>query len=799
MISLKINGQNLEVREGTTVLQAAAEMGVVIPTLCYHKDLSPFGGCRLCVVKIEGARLPMTACNLPVSPGLVVETDTPEVIHYRKAVLRMLLSRYYDAAYKSFDGTLDIEQDSELAHWARFYEIDMRAVMAKKPFVAVDSDPNPYVWVDMNKCIQCTRCVRACAEIQGRFVWSQSFRGYQARIVAGADSTMLASRCESCGACVVYCPTGALDNKMSVNKGRADRLVRTVCNYCGIGCTLDLNVQDDVNGSRVIRVTSNTDRHVDSVNGLHLCVKGRYGYEFIHHPQRHRRPKVRQYLLEGNGAGSGVSSEAKLPGGNGSQRPAKRGKFVEVDWDTALTLAARGLQRVRDQNGANAVGVLASGRLLNEENYLLNKLARQALGTDNLDVCAHVYNASEVEGLVETLGLPAMTNSLEDIGKKANSLLVIGSNLTEQHPVFGAQVRQAVLRRKVKLVAASPDFYNIDEYAALSLYHQPNSEAVLVNGISALILKKGWQDGAEMDKYPELADQARAAVEKLTPEAASLVCGVSVEAMEQAAQTLAQNSPAAVIWSTSLGDRESRKECVQALVYLQLILGNLDKPGGGLNPLRSQNNGQGASDMGCLPGWLPSYQRLLDAGARTKLSHAWGAPLPETQGMNAWEMLAAAGEGKLKALYLVGEDIVNTSADGARVRRSLEELDFLVLQEIATSETTRYADILLPGVSFAEKTGTFTSSERRIQLVRQAIQPLGDARPDWQITADLAKRILMESAPLAAKAPYSVWEYEGTEQVMEEISALAPIYDGVSHAILAHGKKLFSNSLLTIA
>lgn len=799
MISLKINGQNLEVREGTTVLQAAAEMGVVIPTLCYHKDLSPFGGCRLCVVKIEGARLPMTACNLPVSPGLVVETDTPEVIHYRKAVLRMLLSRYYDAAYKSFDGKLDIEQDSELAHWARYYEIDMRSVMAKKPFMAVDSDPNPYVWVDMNKCIQCTRCVRACAEIQGRFVWSQSFRGYRARIVAGADSTMLASRCESCGACVVYCPTGALDNKMSVNKGRADRLVRTVCSYCGIGCTLDLNVQDDVNGSRVIRVTSNTDRHVDSVNGLHLCVKGRYGYEFIHHPQRHRRPKVRQYLLEGNEAGSRISSEVKLPGGNGSQRPAKRGKFIEVDWDTALTLAARGLQRVRDQNGANAVGVLASGRLLNEENYLLNKLARQALGTDNLDVSAHVYNASEVEGLVETLGLPAMTNSLEDIVKGANSLLVIGSNLTEQHPVFGAQVRQAVLRRKVKLVAASPDFYNIDEYAALSLYHQPNSEAALVNGISALILQKGWQDGAEMDKYPELADQSRAAVEKLTPEAASLTCGVSVEAMQQAAQILAQNAPAAVIWSTSLGDRECRKECVQALVYLQLILGNLDKPGGGLNPLRSQNNGQGASDMGCLPGWLPGNQRLLDAGARTKLSHAWGAPLPETQGMNAWEMLAAASEGKLKALYLVGEDIVNTSADGARVRRSLEELDFLVLQEIATSETTRYADILLPGVSFAEKTGTFTSTERRIQLVRQAIQPLGEARPDWQITADLAKRILMESAPLAAKAPYSAWEYEGTEQVMEEIAALAPIYGGVSHAILAHGKKLFSNSLLTIA
>ena len=298
MISISINDQTYEVPEGYTVLQAAELIGITIPTLCYHKDLSPFGGCRLCVVQVRGARLPMTSCNLPVSPALEIRTDSEQVIRYRRAVLRMLLSNYYDAGYKRSNGKFDLDRDNELARWARVYDVDMNMYLAKTPHEPVDSDPNPFVWVDMNKCIQCTRCVRACAEIQGRFVWSQSYRGYKARIVAGADSTMLASRCESCGACVAYCPTGALDNKMSVTAGRPDRLVRSICTYCGVGCQLDLNVKDDVPGGRVIRVTSIHDTALPSPNGLHLCVKGRYGYEFIHSPNRHTRPRVRQYLLD---------------------------------------------------------------------------------------------------------------------------------------------------------------------------------------------------------------------------------------------------------------------------------------------------------------------------------------------------------------------------------------------------------------------------------------------------------------------------------------------------------------------
>jgi predicted molibdopterin-dependent oxidoreductase YjgC len=755
MISLTINDQPLEVKEGTTLLQAAASIGIHIPTLCYHKDLTPFGGCRMCVVEVKGARLPMTSCNLPASPGLRVLTDSPTVIRYRRAILRMLLSNYYDAGYKRVNGKFGLDEDNELIRFAREYDVDIPSAMAKHPRFPVDSDPNPFVWVDRNKCIQCNRCVRACAEVQGRFVWSQSYRGYQARIAAGDDSTMLSSRCESCGACVVYCPTGALDNKMSVTAGRADRFVRTTCTYCGVGCQIDLNVKDDVPGGRVIRVTSNAEANGGSVNGLHLCIKGRYGYEFIQHPCRHNQPRVREYLL------------------NGTPRPKGRGKFVDVDWDTALAIAARGLKKAHNEHGGESIGVLASGRGLNEENYLLNKLARQALDTNNIDVASNLYFHNEVDGLLESLGLPAMSNSLDDIAANARAFFIIGSNLTEAHPVFGARIRQAILKRKLKMVVASPDFINLDEYAALSLRHNPNTEAALVNGLMNIILEKGWQDAASLKKYPNGFKEAKALIDQYTPQRVADMTGLTVDQLYAAAEILASNHPTAVLWSTGL----SNPEQVRTLANLQLLLGNLGQPGGGVNPLRAQNNGQGARDMGCAPGFLPGYQPVSETKARRKFEQAWGRALQNQAGMNASEMVA-----NVRALYIVGEDILNTSAEATEIRKSLEVCEFVVLQEMAASETTRYADVILPSVSFAEKTGTFTSTERRVQMVQQAIKPIGEARPDWQIITDLANRLLNDAA--------ASWNYASTAQIMDEIAELTPIYAGVSHDRLGRGERL---------
>ncbi len=757
MVSISINDQIYEVPDHYTVLQAAESVGITIPTLCYHKDLSPFGGCRLCVVQVRGARIPMTSCNLPVSPALEIRTDSEPVIQYRRAILRMLLSNFYDAGYKRINGKFDIDQDSDLARWARFYNVDVRSHMAKKPSEPIDSDPNPFVWVDMNKCIQCTRCVRACAEIQGRFVWSQSYRGYKARIVAGADSTMLASRCESCGACVAYCPTGALDNKMSVNAGRADRLVHTTCTYCSVGCQLDLNVKDDTPGGRIIRVTSTLDSASTSFNGLHLCVKGRYGYEFIHHPQRLRRPRVRQYLLENK------------------PRPPERGPWVEVDWDTALEIAAKGLH----QAGA-AVGIVASGRYTNEENYLLNKLARQLLGVNNIDLASHLYNASVVDGLLEASGLASMSQTFADVADHAASLFVIGSNLTEQHPVFGARIRQAILRRKLKMIVASPDFINIAEYAALPLYHRPNTETALLNGLMHLILKNGWQDRAAVDQYSQNFDQFQSIIEKFTPEWVAETTGLTVESLYRAAEILAQNRPAAILWSVGLTSPAFARANVQSLVNLQLLLGNLASPGGGLTPLRSQNNSQGASDVGAHPAMLPGYQPVADEAARAKFAVAWGAQIPSTPGLTAPEIFAAARQGQIKAIYILGEDLINTSPQAALVRESLAACDFVILQEITPSSTARYADVHLPGVSFAEKTGSFTSAERRIQRVHQAIQPIGDARPDWQIITGLAHRLLEMNQRAVQPAAYSTWDYPAPEHILAEICALSPIYAGIS-------------------
>jgi len=747
MINLKINDTVLEVKEGTTILNAAASAGIFIPTLCYHKDLSPFGGCRFCVVDVEGARLPMTACNTPVVPEARILTDSPKVINYRRAILRMLLTNYYDAGYKRVNGRLGIDEDNELFRFAKEYGVNIASAMAKRPRYPVDSDPNPFVLVDRNKCIQCNRCVRACAEVQGRFVWSQSYRGYQARIVAGDDSTMLASRCESCGACVAYCPTGALDNKMSITADRADRLVQTTCTYCGIGCQLDLNMKD----GKIIRVTSNADASGGSVNGLHLCIKGRYGYEFIHHPRRHSKPRVREYLLKGE------------------PRPAAgRGKFVDVDWDTALDLVARKFKQISDEDGAKT-GVLASGRLLNEESYLLGKLARQGLGTNNIDIASNLYFQDETDGLLDSLGLPAMTNSLDDIAANAQAFFVIGSNLTEAHPVFGARIRQAILKRKLKTVVASPDFINIEEYAALSLRHKPGTEAALVNGLMNIILEKGWQDKDALKKYPDGFKEAKAIIDGYTPKRVADLTGVPADQLYAAAEILSSHHPAAVLWGIGI----SNPQATHALANLQLLLGNLGQAGGGVNPLRAQNNTQGASDMGCTPDFLPGYQPVSDANARGKFEQAWGGAIKDKAGMGAPKMV-----GNVRALYIIGEDILNTSPEAADIRKNLEACEFVVLQEMAFSETTRYADVILPGVSFAEKTGTFTSTERRVQMVRQAIEPIGAARPDWRIIAGLGSRL------------GSGWDYASSAQIMDEIAALTPIYAGITHERLVSGERL---------
>lgn len=370
-ITLTINDQQLTTETGKTVLEVAAEQGIVIPTLCYHRDLSPVGSCRLCVVEVEGWRGLTTACTLQAADGMMVRTESPDITNARRTVLSLLLGNYYDAGYTDQD-----REETEFEYWLRQYDVTLPQAFVHEPRYKVDSDPNPFVWVDLNKCILCTRCVRACAEVQGRFVWGVGYRGHDAKIIAGADTTMLEALCESCGACAAYCPSGALDHRMSVDLGHPYKVVTTTCTYCGVGCQFDLHIKDN----RILRVASNPDA---PVNGMHLCVKGRYGYDFVHHPERLTMPLVRKYLLDEWEQGEAIYKR------EGYRRP-ERDEWIEVDWDTALDIAAEKLAFTRDTYGADSIGILTSAKCLNEENYLMNKFSRQVIGTNSIDHCARL-------------------------------------------------------------------------------------------------------------------------------------------------------------------------------------------------------------------------------------------------------------------------------------------------------------------------------------------------------------------------------------------------------------------------
>ena len=775
MARLTINGQTISAREGQTVLEAALDAGIKIPTLCWHPDLSIDGSCRLCVVEVDGLHSLPAACSLPVSDGMIVRTDTPALIESRRFVLEMLLRRYVDSGYAARD-----RDETEFEHWVRHYDVRLPEGVTPMARDLVNSDPNPFVWVDWNKCILCTRCVRACAEIQGRFVWSVGYRGDEAKIVAGLDTTMLEGRCESCSACVAYCPTGALDDKPSVGLGKPDKIVSTTCGYCGVGCVFDLNVRNN----RIIRVSSNPKA---PVNGMQLCVKGRYGYDYVHHPERLTKPLVRRYLLSGQpkheASGAGL-------------------EWVEVNWDTALGLVAEKIAAVKRESGPDAIGLLASAKCTNEENYLMQKLARQVVGTHNIDHCARLCHSSTVAGLAMAFGSGAMSNSMDDVAEQARAMLIIGSNTTEQHPVFGTRIRQAVLRRGTKVVVADPRKIDITEFAALHIRQRPGTDVALLNGIMQIVLENGWHDQKFINERCEDFAPFRKTIEEYRPGRVSAITGVSAEELHQAAEILALNKPMAAIWAMGITQHTSGVLNVLSLANLQMLLGNMGVPGGGVNPLRGQNNVQGACDMGALPNVFPGYQPVTDPNTVSKFTSAWalktadpvsykqaGLEVSDKPGLTVTEMVEAFGEGKLRVMVVLGEDLAMTEPDINHARKSLAAGEFLVLQEIFPSETSAFADVLLPGVSFAEKTGTFTNTERRVQMVRQAINPAEEARPDWSITAELAHRVLEVEGRDPAGA-HASWNYVDTAQIMEEIAALTPSYAGVSHARLESGKSL---------
>ena len=776
MPRIQIDERPCDFAEGQTVLDVASAAGVRIPTLCHHPDLSGGGSCRICLVEVEGAEHLVPACQHVASEGQRFLTRSPQVVAARQMVLRMLTSQ------GGFRAQAGQHPPTEFDRLLAEYHIDPPQDIPAR--YVVDSDPSPFLHVDLNQCILCMRCIRTCDEVQGRFVWGLADRGHESHIVAGAGVTLDEAACEGCGACVAYCPTGALSDRVALGLPVPDRKVTTTCAYCGVGCQFDLNVIDD----RVVQVTSNP---AAPVNGMHLCVKGRYGFDYIHHPDRLTRPRVRREVLEGR---------PRSP-----DQP--RGEWVEVSWDQALDLVVRRLVAIHHESGPDSLGFLSSAKCTNEENYLVQKIARQVFGTHNIDHCARLCHSSTVAGLGMAIGSGAMSNSLDDVADHAAVFFVIGSNTTEQHPVFGSMLRQAVLRRGAKLIVADPRRIDLVDFATLHLRHRPGTDVALLNGIMHLILKHGWQDREFIARRCENFSAFEASLALYTPERVAGITGVGVAELERAAELLGTQRPAAAIWAMGITQHITGVMNVLALANLQLMLGNFGMPGGGVNPLRGQNNVQGACDMGALPNVFPGYQKVGDAAVCARFAQGWstltptpnpssrgkGEPsqemFPGQPGLTLTEMIQQAGTRQLRGLFLMGENPVLTDPDSAHVRECLAAAEFVVLHEIFPSATSEFADVLLPGTTFAERDGTFTNTERRVQLVRQAIPPVGESRPEWQVLAELGQRCLTRQGR-TPRGPAAGYDYASPGQIMDEIGMLTPSYGGVSYDRLQRGERL---------
>ncbi|MEE8104154.1 MAG: formate dehydrogenase subunit alpha [Planctomycetota bacterium] len=761
--------KSVTVPAGTTIWDAARGAGIEVPVLCHDPKLDPVGVCRLCAVEIEGARVMAASCVREAEEGMVVRTASAKIDRCRSMLTELLMSEQRDGSTK--ESTLG---DDRLYELARKYEVDVKLPRGNSRPEDVSS---PVIAVDHQACILCDLCIRACDDLQNNDVIGRTGKGYTARISFDLDNLMGESTCVSCGECVAACPTGALLNKeiaAPIRPRETLKQVDSVCPYCGVGCAITYHVDEERNS-----VVFAEGRESPGSEGR-LCVKGRYGYDYAMHPHRLTKPLIRVDAAYPKGALSeetkNSDTKRRRPGGivdYAEVMPA----FREASWDEALDLVAKKLGGIRDTSGPNALAGFGSAKCSNEEAYLFQKLVRTGFGTNNVDHCTRLCHASSVVALLEMIGSGAVTTTYGDI-VNADVALLTGTNTTSNHPVAATFFKEAA-RAGTKLIVVDPRGCGISEHAWRFCQIRSGTDVAFYNAVMHVIIEEGLVDEAYVAKYTTDFEAVKETVARYSPETAAGICGVPAELIREVAIEYGKAAAALTFWGMGMSQHVHGTDNCRCLISLALMTGNIGHHGAGLHPLRGQNNVQGASDAGLIPMVFPDYQRVDNDEVRAKFESAWGRTLDPNPGLTVVEIMMGALEGSIKGMYMLGENPFLSDPNINKIRKALSNLDFLVVQDIFLTETAEFADVVLPATSALEKNGTFTNTDRRVQVGRKALESPGEARTDWKIICDIAQRLGM---PM---------EYGSSAEIFDEMVSLMPAYHGLSHEKLGSTGKLY--------
>jgi formate dehydrogenase major subunit len=734
LVTFTLNGKTVVGRADQTILQAADEQGLEVPRLCYMEGMRADGNCRTCMVEIKGERVLAASCCRYPQDGMEVTTNSARAIASQKMSLELLLSDIPETSY-----TLD----SELDFWAQKMGVG-KPRFASRPQPAEDLS-HPAMAVHLDACIQCKRCVRACREEQVNDVIGYAFRGGHSKIVFDFDDPMGNSTCVACGECVQACPTGALTPARDVAKIVPDKTVDSVCPYCGVGCQLTYHIKDN----RILFVQGKDG----PANSSRLCVKGRYGFDYVQHPHRLRRPLIRK---------------RDVPKHKDFTVDPERWHevFREATWEEALDFAARGLRDIRDTYGKRSLAGFGSAKCTNEEAYLFQKLVRTGFGSNNVDHCTRLCHASSVAALMEGINSGAVSNQVRDVAK-AEVVFVIGANPTVNHPVAATWIKNAV-KTGVKLIVADPRRSDLSRHATYFLQFNPDTDVALLNSLLHVIVEEGLVNEAFVrDRtagYEALAEN----VKRFSPEAMAPICGIDPQTIREVARLYATSKGSMILWGMGISQHVHGTDNARCLIALALSTGQIGKPGSGLHPLRGQNNVQGASDSGLIPIAYPDYQRVNTPEARKRFEALWKTTLDPDVGLTVVEVMNAAKKREIRGMYIMGENPAMSDPDVDHAREAMAALDHLVVQDIFLTETAYLADVVLPATAWPEKIGTVTNTDRMVQLGRKALEPPGDARDDFWLVVEMARRIGLD------------WTYTHPREVFNEMRLCMDSISGVT-------------------